>query len=85
MAGLLLLCIPFRGKGHHRDGCVTGIRQIEIDVFQDPNGGLFSTAAALKLAGSNGTLSNPAYYQPGWKVRAKSSLILQLQTCCRAL
>lgn len=45
-----------------------GIRQIELDVSQDPNGGLFGTAAALKLAGGNGTLPDPQYLQPGWKV-----------------
>ena len=45
-----------------------GIRQIELDVTQDPKGGLFATAAGLKLAGGNGTLANPQYMQPGLKV-----------------
>ena len=47
---------------------IAGIRQIELDVAQDPNGGLFATAAGLKLAGGNGTLADPQYMQPGWKV-----------------
>ena len=47
---------------------MVGIRQIEIDVFSHPSGGLFGTAAALKLAGENGTLSSPEYRQSGWKV-----------------
>ena len=34
----------------------------------DPNGTLFSTAAGLKLAGGNGTLTSPEYAQSGFKV-----------------
>ena len=49
--------------------CLAGIRQIEIDVFADPNGTLFTTAAALKLAGGSGTLASAEYRQPGFKVR----------------
>ena len=45
-----------------------GIRQIEMDVWADPNGTLFTTAAAEKLAGGNGTLASSEYRQPGFKV-----------------
>lgn len=50
------------------DVVLTGIRQIELDVFSDPNGGLFATAGALKLAGGNGSLADPQFQEPGFKV-----------------
>lgn len=53
-------------RGKH--ATAAGLRQIEIDVFADPNGTLFSTAAGLKLAGGNGTLSSLEYAQSGFKV-----------------
>ena len=47
-----------------------------MDVWADPNGTLFTTAAALKLAGGNGTLASSQYRQPGYKV-----LLQVMQTC----
>ncbi len=44
------------------------MREIELDAFYDPKGGLFANSAALRLAGVNGTLPDPRYYQPGSKV-----------------
>jgi Phosphoinositide phospholipase C, Ca2+-dependent len=45
-----------------------GIRQVELDAYPDPQGGLFSTSAGRKLAGENGFLQIPALSRPGWKV-----------------
>jgi hypothetical protein len=39
-----------------------------MDVWADPNGTLFTTAAAEKLAGGNGTLASPEYQRSGFKV-----------------
>ncbi len=41
---------------------------MELDVYPDPQGGLFAGAAARKLAGEDGFLPIPALRQPGWKV-----------------
>ena len=53
---------------------LAGLRQIEIDVFADPNGTLFSTAAGQKLAGGNGTLASSEYAQSGFKVLQPRSI-----------
>jgi hypothetical protein len=45
-----------------------GMREIELDAFYDPKGGLFGSSAAVQLAGTNGTFSDSRYYQPGSKV-----------------
>lgn len=45
-----------------------GIRSFELDVHPDPEGGLYSAPAFLKLAGADVQLSDPAYQQPGYKV-----------------
>jgi hypothetical protein len=44
-----------------------GIRQLEIDVYADPEGSLFSTRAADALVGLAGS-ADPALAQPGFKV-----------------
>mmetsp|Transcript_6161 Transcript_6161/g.17685 ORF Transcript_6161/g.17685 Transcript_6161/m.17685 type:complete len:445 (+) Transcript_6161:269-1603(+) len=45
-----------------------GLRQIEIDIYPDPDGGLFHTSAGRKLAGENGFIAEPSLNQSGWKV-----------------
>ena len=52
----------------------TGIRQVELDAYPDPQGTLFRTSAGRKLAGENGFLQIPSLARPGWKVR--------LSKCC---
>jgi hypothetical protein len=44
-----------------------GIRQIELDVFADPDGGLFASRPALALVGDP-TEGDPALLEPGLKV-----------------
>jgi hypothetical protein len=44
-----------------------GIRQLEIDVFADPDGGLFTTPAANPLVGIVNS-DDPALLEPGFKV-----------------
>ncbi|MFV2039932.1 MAG: phosphatidylinositol-specific phospholipase C1-like protein, partial [Acidimicrobiales bacterium] len=44
-----------------------GIRQLEIDVYADPEGGLYSNPATNPLVGLAG-LDDPALVQPGFKV-----------------
>ena len=44
-----------------------GIRQFELDAFADPEGGLFSTPAALELLGVEPT-EVPGLDEPGFKV-----------------
>lgn len=45
-----------------------GIRQFELDVFPDPEGGLYSTPAALELLGLP-PQDDPAMAEPGFKVQ----------------
>lgn len=45
-----------------------GIRQIEIDVFADPLGGLYAQRAGLAVIGENPDAGIPALDQPGFKV-----------------
>ncbi|GMH33994.1 hypothetical protein BSKO_01828 [Bryopsis sp. KO-2023] len=45
-----------------------GVRSFELDVFYDPEGGLFASRAGAKLAGLNGTSDDPAWKEPGYKV-----------------
>ncbi len=45
-----------------------GIRQIELDVFADPEGGLYSTRIALSLIGEDIESGEPALDEPGFKV-----------------
>jgi Phosphoinositide phospholipase C, Ca2+-dependent len=45
-----------------------GVRQIELDNYADPNGGLFDQAAGLKLAGVDGWLDDSELKAPGFKV-----------------
>lgn len=45
-----------------------GIRQLEIDCYPDPDGGLFSTSAGRRLVGQSGFINEPSLRQPGWKV-----------------
>lgn len=46
---------------------VQGIRQIELDVFADPEGGLFANRPVLALVGDP-TAGAPALFEPGLKV-----------------
>lgn len=46
-----------------------GVRAFELDVYWDPDGGLYGQAAGLRLAGLPGWLDDPRYKQPGFKVR----------------
>lgn len=45
-----------------------GIRQIELDVFADPEGGHFARPAGHQLAGLGSALDDPAMHEPGYKV-----------------
>lgn len=45
-----------------------GVRFLELDLYPDPEGGKYSSPAALKLAGIPARLDDPAYQEPGWKV-----------------
>lgn len=45
-----------------------GIRQIELDVFTDPEGGLYATRAGQRAATGDGASGVPALDQPGLKV-----------------
>jgi hypothetical protein len=54
--------------GAKRWAMLAGLRQVELDTNYDPEGGRFANSAGLQLAGLNGTLSNPKYYDPGAKV-----------------
>ena len=47
-----------------------GIRQVELDCYPDPKGGLFNSSAGARLAGENGFISqqHPELNNPGWKV-----------------
>jgi len=45
-----------------------GIRQIEIDVWTDPSGGLFARRFGNVLANLPPYSDNPAMYEPGFKV-----------------
>jgi calcium-dependent phosphoinositide phospholipase C len=45
-----------------------GVRQIELDVFADPNGGLFAKRVALRFIGQDTASGIPALNDPGFKV-----------------
>jgi len=45
-----------------------GIRQIELDVFADPEGGLYADRLALALIGQDPASGEPALDEPGFKV-----------------
>lgn len=45
-----------------------GIRQIELDVFTDPEGGLYATRAGQRAATGDGASGVPALDEPGLKV-----------------
>jgi hypothetical protein len=45
-----------------------GIRQIELDVFADPNGGLYARRGALSVIGQDPNTNIPALLAPGFKV-----------------
>jgi hypothetical protein len=45
-----------------------GIRQIELDVFADPDGGLYADRLALQLIGQDVASDEPDLDQPGFKV-----------------
>lgn len=44
-----------------------GIRQIELDVFADPEGGRYADPGGLRIVGSDAGV-DPAMHQPGFKV-----------------
>lgn len=45
-----------------------GIRQFELDLFADPQGGLFRRPAGAVLAGDQAFIDAPALREPGFKV-----------------
>lgn len=45
-----------------------GVRQIELDVFADPEGGLYANRDALRLLGMDPASGIPALDEPGFKV-----------------
>src|SRR5262245_20688657 len=45
-----------------------GVRQIELDVFADPNGGLYANRAGNAVIGKPVESSEPALAEPGFKV-----------------
>jgi calcium-dependent phosphoinositide phospholipase C len=66
-----------------------GIRQIELDVFADPEGGLYANRAGLRVIGED-PLGPPALQRPGMKVLHVQDLdfestCLTLKQCLRQL
>lgn len=45
-----------------------GVRQIELDVFADPSGGLFANRGGQVIAGGAAASNEPALDKPGFKV-----------------
>jgi calcium-dependent phosphoinositide phospholipase C len=45
-----------------------GVRQLEIDVYADPDGGLYAHRAALEYIGEDPISPDPLMMQPGFKV-----------------
>jgi hypothetical protein len=45
-----------------------GIRQIELDVYADPQGGLYAHREGLVVIGENPDSDDPELHQPGFKV-----------------
>jgi hypothetical protein len=45
-----------------------GVRQIELDVYADPQGGRYVTNHLLTFLGQPGTMTDPAWKKPGFKV-----------------
>jgi hypothetical protein len=45
-----------------------GIRQFELDVFADPDGGLYASRAALPIVGEDAASGIPELDEPGYKV-----------------
>lgn len=62
-----------------------GLRQVELDCYPDPKGGLFAAAAGRKLAGEDGYLPIPALKNPGWKVRISSPACIKKLLCASPL
>ncbi|MBA3302959.1 MAG: phosphatidylinositol-specific phospholipase C1-like protein [Acidimicrobiia bacterium] len=44
-----------------------GVRQVELDVFADPEGGLYGNRAGLRVIGQD-PIGPPALFEPGFKV-----------------
>jgi hypothetical protein len=45
-----------------------GIRQIELDIYGDPQGGLYADPLSRRLTGDVNTKPDPAWKEPGFKV-----------------
>lgn len=45
-----------------------GVRQIELDVFRDPTGGLYGVRIGAALVGDNPVSPDPEMFEPGLKV-----------------
>jgi hypothetical protein len=60
-----------------------GIRQIELDVFADPAGGLFGFRPVLGLLGDDPIAPDPAMFEPGLKVLHVQDL--DFETTCSTL
>lgn len=45
-----------------------GIRQLELDVFADPQGGLYAVRPVLAILGQDPVADDPALFEPGLKV-----------------
>ena len=45
-----------------------GVRSLEIDLYPDPNGGVYDQSVALKVGGVDGWLNETLLQSPGFKV-----------------
>jgi hypothetical protein len=66
-----------------------GIRQVELDVFADPRGGLYGDRAGLRVIGQD-PIGPPALFEPGFKVLHVQdidfeSTCLTLRACLRVI
>ena len=59
-----------------------GVRQFEIDVMADPDGGLYATPAALEILGI-AEEPDPEMLEPGFKVRHIQDI--DYETTCETL
>ncbi len=60
-----------------------GVRQIELDVFYDPDGGLYESPIGLRLASGDPTATIPGLDLPGFKVFHVQEI--DFETTCQTL
>ncbi len=60
-----------------------GVRQIELDIFYDPDGGLYESPIGLQLATGDPSVTIPGLDLPGFKVLHVQEI--DFETTCRTL